>query len=311
MPASSNDYLASAEKILQAWQSTLCHTWLAIDTQATFQQDPWQSRLGHGETRIIQNGRIFEGGGVNFSTISADSLPASALPGRSHLAGLPYQAIGVSVVMHPYNPYVPTSHANLRFFLVDPQGKDPTWWFGGGFDCTPYYGFDEDCVFWHQSAYDACMPYGDTVYSQFKAQCDAYFYLPHRNEHRGIGGLFFDNVSGWGFARTLDFIQGVGASYIQAYGDIVRRRASIPYGERERNFQCYRRGRYVEFNLLHDRGTKFGIDSGGRTESIFMSLPPIAHWTYNLQPEPGTPEAELTSRFLVATDWLNLTQETQ
>jgi coproporphyrinogen III oxidase len=210
----------------------------------------------------------------------------------------------VSVVMHPRNPYVPTSHANLRFFLVDPEGKAPAWWFGGGFDCTPYYGFEEDCVAWHQQAYDACAPYGEAVYPRFKAQCDQYFYLPHRQEHRGIGGLFFDNVSEWGFDRTRDFIEGVGEAYIQAYSDIVRRRAAMPYGERERHFQCYRRGRYVEFNLLHDRGTKFGLDSGGRTESIFMSLPPVVQWQYNHHPEPGTPEAELTRRFLVATDWL-------
>jgi len=305
MSTAPKDYLATAQTLLQAWQSTLCDTWLSIDTQATFHHDPWRSRLGQGETRIIQNGSVFEGGGVNFSTICADSLPASALPGRSHLAGLPYQAMGVSVVMHPHNPYVPTSHANLRFFLVDPHGKEPVWWFGGGFDCTPYYGFEKDCVMWHQKAYDACAPYGDEVYAQYKTQCDRYFYLPHRNEHRGIGGLFFDNVSEWGFDRTRAFIEGVGAAYLQAYSDIVRRRASTPYGKRERDFQCYRRGRYVEFNLLHDRGTKFGIDSGGRTESIFMSLPPVVHWQYNRHPEPGSAEAGLTTRFLVATDWLS------
>ena len=288
------------------WQDNICNSLTSLDASTEFVVDNWQSKLGSGKTIVLGSSRQFESAGVNFSYVSSKSLPEAALPGRSELAGKPYIATGVSTVIHPRNPYVPTSHANLRFFIVDPESENPCWWFGGCFDLTPYYPYLEDCVLWHKYAHKACKPYGSEVYLDFKEQCDNYFFLPHRDEPRGIGGLFFDNLNRWGFARTSAFTNAVAAAYLGAYTDIVAKRCDTPYGERERNFQLYRRGRYVEFNLLHDRGTKFGIESRGRTESILMSLPPVANWQYNWQPEEGSPESELYTRFLVKRDWLNL-----
>jgi coproporphyrinogen III oxidase len=247
---------------------------------------------------------VFEKGGVNFSRVHGAGMPASATAHRPELAGRSFQALGVSLVMHPLNPYAPTSHANVRFFLAEKAGVDPVWWFGGGYDLTPYYGFEEDCMHWHRTARDACTPFGEEVYARFKKWCDEYFFLKHRNEPRGIGGLFFDDLNAWGFERCFEFVRAIGDSYISAYLPILRRRKNTPCGEREREFQLYRRGRYVEFNLVYDRGTLFGLQSGGRTESILMSLPPRVAWRYNWEPEPGTPEARLYSDFLVTKDWV-------
>jgi coproporphyrinogen III oxidase len=231
-------------------------------------------------------------------------LPASATAARPDLAGRSFQATGISLVIHPLNPYVPTSHANLRLFMAEKEGAPPIWWFGGGFDLTPYYGFEEDAVHWHRTARAACAPFGDGVYPRFKKWCDEYFYLKHRREARGIGGLFFDDLNEWGFARCFAFVRSVGDHYLEAYLPIVQRRKGTEFGGRERDFQLYRRGRYVEFNLVYDRGTLFGLQSGGRTESILMSLPPKVGWRYDYRPDPGTPEAELYERFLPARDWL-------
>jgi coproporphyrinogen III oxidase len=233
-----------------------------------------------------------------------DTMPASATAHRPHLAGAPWQAMGVSLVIHPENPYVPTSHANVRFFIATPKDAEPVYWFGGGYDLTPYYGNEEDCVHWHQTARNACAPFGDDVYPRFKQWCDDYFYLKHRQEPRGVGGLFFDDLNTGDFARDFAFMQAVGDSYIEAYEPIVRRRMAQPWGEREREFQLYRRGRYVEFNLVYDRGTLFGLQSGGRTESILMSLPPLVRWDYDRQPKPGSEEARLTDYFLTGRNWL-------
>ena len=302
---SSKDLL-SVENNLKNWQESIVSSICDLDPTTCFYTDNWQSRLGNGITKVVTSSKIFESAGVNFSCVKGESLPAAALPGRSKLAGKPYMAMGVSTVIHPRNPYVPTSHANLRFFVVDPNGDSPYWWFGGCYDLTPYYGFTEDCVAWHRAANEACSSYGPDVYTTFKAQCDKYFYLPHRQEPRGIGGIFFDNLSGWGFDKTHSFVSSIGRTYIQSYAEIVRKRSSVSYGRREKSFQEYRRGRYVEFNLLHDRGTKFGIDSGGRTESILMSLPPVVSWRYAWSPEPGSPEDKLYTDFLVTKDWVNI-----
>ena len=293
------------EAFLKEWQQEIIASLLLLDNTTCFQYENWQSKLGEGTTCVVKSSHAFESAGVNFSCVKAKSLPAAALPGRSNLAGKPYMAMGVSTVIHPRNPYVPTSHANLRFFIVDPDSDSPVWWFGGCFDLTPYYGFAEDCIAWHRGAYNACSPYGENIYEKFKKQCDEYFYLPHRQEPRGRGGVFFDNLSAWGFSKTLSFVKDVGATYINNYSDIVSKRQLIPYGEREKSFQEYRRGRYVEFNLLHDRGTKFGIDSGGRTESILMSLPPVVNWRYGWSPDPGSAEDKLYTDFLVVRDWLS------
>lgn len=255
---------------------------------------------------MIRDGAVFEKGGVNFSHVTGATMPPSATAHRPHLAGAPWQAMGVSLVIHPRNPYVPTSHANVRFFIATPADGEPVYWFGGGYDLTPYYGFDDDCVHWHQVARAACEPFGDQVYPEYKRWCDDYFFLRHRNEPRGIGGLFFDDQNSGDFARDFALMQSVGNSYIEAYEPIVRRRRDRSYGEREREFQLYRRGRYVEFNLVYDRGTLFGLQSGGRTESILMSLPPLVRWDYNRVPEPGTEEARLTDYYLTARDWLDL-----
>ena len=297
---------AQAERFseyLRQLQSDICGRLEALDGKASFTIDNWTSKLGKGSTRVMADGAIFAKGGVNYSYVSGASMPDSATQNRSReLAGKPFQALGISLVIHPHNPYVPTTHMNLRYFEV--QAGKLVWWFGGGYDLTPYYPFDEDCRYWHQTAKAACDPYGKDLYPQFKRRCDEYFYLRHRGETRGIGGLIFDDFTLGTFDHTLDFICSVGDSFIQAYAPIVERRMDTIYGERERNFQEYRRGRYVEFNLLYDRGTMFGLQSGGRTESILMSLPPRVQWHYQWRPEPGSIEEKLTAEYLEFRDWV-------
>jgi len=271
-------------------------------------EDRLKAIWGGGRSRVIERGKLFEKAGINFSDVGGDSLPAAASARRPELAGRSFRAMGVSLVLHPENPYVPTSHANVRFFLAEKPGEAPVWWVGGGFDLTPYYPFEEDAVHWHRTAREACRPFeealGEPVHDRFKRWCDEYFYLAHRGEARGVGGLFFDDLNEWGFERSFAFLRAVGDAFLPAYLPIVRRRRETPWGERERRFQLLRRGRYVEFNLVYDRGTLFGLQSGGRTESILMSLPPLVRWDYDWRPEPGSPEARLTEEFLVARDWL-------
>ena len=286
-------------------QDSICAGLEQEDGGARFQQDSWErAGGGGGRTRVINNGAVIEKGGVNFSSVSGDRLPPSATANRPELAGGSFRAMGVSLVIHPRNPYVPTSHANVRLFVAYKDGQPSVWWFGGGYDLTPYYPFEQDCRDWHQVAHDACAPFGDDVYGRYKKWCDEYFYLPHRDETRGVGGLFFDDLNQWDFDTCFEFIQAVGDSFLQAYRPIMARRKDTPYGERERDFQNYRRGRYVEFNLVYDRGTIFGLQSGGRTESILMSLPPEAAWKYDWQPEPGSPEALLYQDYLKPRQWL-------
>ena len=289
-------------------QQDICNQLEAVDGKASFIKDQWQKpdNSGNGLTRVLTDGDVFEQAGVNFSIVHGDNMPASATAMRPELAGRSFTALGVSLVIHPKNPYAPTSHANVRFFVAEKPGEEPIWWFGGGFDLTPYYGFDEDCVFWHQTAKEACDSFGEGVYSQYKKWCDDYFYLKHRDEQRGIGGLFFDDLNEGGFDQCFAFMQSVGNHYIKAYRPIVERRKDTPFGDRERQFQLYRRGRYVEFNLVFDRGTLFGLQTGGRTESILMSLPPLVRWQYQYEPEQGSPEAKLYERYIKAQDWLGL-----
>jgi coproporphyrinogen III oxidase len=290
-------------------QDRICQQLEAVDGQEKFVEDAWERSdglAGGGRTRVLNNGAIIEQGGVNFSHVRGTSMPASATANRPELAGRSFEAIGVSLVIHPHNPYAPTSHANVRFFIAEKEGEEPIWWFGGGYDLTPYYGFEEDAVHWHQTAKNACDPFGEGIYPKYKKWCDEYFYLKHRDETRGAGGLFFDDLNEGGFEHCFNFLQSVGDSYTKAYVPIMERRKNTPFGERERDFQLYRRGRYVEFNLVYDRGTLFGLQSGGRTESILMSLPPLVKWRYNWQPEPGTDEAKLYEVFLKPQDWLRL-----
>ena len=288
-------------------QDRICADLEAVDGSARFREDAWERPGGGGgRSRVMQEGAVFEKGGVNFSHVHGDKLPPSATAQRPALAGRGFEALGVSLVMHPRNPYVPTSHANVRFFIAEGAGQSPIWWFGGGYDLTPYYGFDEDAVSWHRAARAACEPFGETVYPRFKDECDRYFYLRHRDEARGVGGLFFDDLNAGGFRRCFAITRAVGDSYLGAYRPIVERRKDWEYGERQREFQRYRRGRYVEFNLVYDRGTLFGLQSGGRTESILMSLPPLVSWRYDWHPEPGTEEARLYERYLVPRDWAEI-----
>jgi coproporphyrinogen III oxidase len=294
--------IASVKRFLLAMQDRICDQLSAVDGQAVFVEDDW----GRGRSRVITDGAVFEKGGVNFSHVQGDAMPSSASAARPELAGRSYQAMGVSLVMHPQNPYVPTSHANVRFFVAEKSGEEPVWWFGGGYDLTPYYGFEEDCRHWHQIAKDACDPFGSDIYLRYKKWCDDYFYMSHRDEARGVGGLFFDDLNEGGFESCFEFMQVVGNSYTDAYIPIVERRKAMAWDDRQRQFQLYRRGRYVEFNLVHDRGTLFGLQSGGRTESILMSLPPLVRWEYNWQPEVGSPEAALTEDFLPVRDWLSM-----
>lgn len=290
---------------LMALQDRICESLAAEDGGPGFVEDSWQREAGGGgRTRVLDNGLVIEKGGVNFSHVHGDKLPASATAHRPELAGRSFEAMGVSLVIHPHNPYAPTSHANVRFFIAEKEGEDPVWWFGGGYDLTPYYGNTEDCISWHQTAKEACAPFGDDIYPRFKKWCDEYFYLKHRDEARGVGGLFFDDFNELGFEQSFAFMRAVGDSYVDAYRPILSRRKDTPFGDRERDFQLYRRGRYVEFNLVFDRGTLFGLQTGGRTESILMSLPPLVRWEYNYQPQAGSPEAELTEKFLPHQDWV-------
>lgn len=297
--------IAAVKHYLLALQDDICAQLSAEDGAASFQEDAWDRPAGGGgRSRVLTNGAVFEQGGVNFSHVFGTQLPASATAHRPELAGRSFQAMGVSLVIHPNNPFVPTSHANVRFFMAEKAGADPVWWFGGGFDLTPYYGNEDDCRAWHQTAKAACDPFGAEVYPRFKKWCDEYFYLKHRQEARGVGGLFFDDLNEWDFDTSFAFMQSVGNHYIKAYRPIVNRRKDTPYNEQHRDFQLYRRGRYVEFNLVYDRGTIFGLQTGGRTESILMSLPPLVKWRYNWQPEPNSLEAKLYTDFLPARDWL-------
>ncbi|HIF9078051.1 TPA: oxygen-dependent coproporphyrinogen oxidase [Photobacterium damselae] len=286
-------------------QDQICRALEQQDGVAQFEQDDWQREQGGGgRTRVLRHGQVFEQAGVNFSHVFGVEMPASATAHRPELAGRRFEAMGVSLVIHPHNPYVPTSHANVRFFIAEKEGEAPVWWFGGGFDLTPFYPFAEDCLHWHQIAHQLCQPFGDAVYSQHKDWCDRYFFLPHRNETRGIGGLFFDDLNQWEFDKCFAYIQAVGQGYLDAYLPIVEKRKSHCFGERERQFQLYRRGRYVEFNLVYDRGTLFGLQSGGRTESILMSMPPLARWEYDYQVEPNSAEAELYQYYLKPRNWI-------
>lgn len=286
-------------------QDRICAVLEQEEKGARFNEDIWdRAEGGGGKTRVLAGGSVFEQAGVNFSHVSGFKLPPSATAKRPELADRQFQAMGVSLVIHPNNPYVPTSHANVRFLIAEKAGEADVWWFGGGFDLTPYYPFREDVMHWHRTAKAACEPFGETVYPAYKKWCDDYFYLKHRNETRGVGGLFFDDLNEWGFDRSFAFMQSVGNHYIPAYLPIVQKRKTMPYGEREREFQLYRRGRYVEFNLVYDRGTLFGLQSGGRTESILMSMPPVARWRYSWQPEAGSPEAVLYDQYLKPQNWL-------
>lgn len=286
-------------------QDQICRALEQQDGVAQFEQDDWQREQGGGgRTRVLRHGQVFEQAGVNFSHVFGVEMPASATAHRPELAGRRFEAMGLSLVIHPHNPYVPTSHANVRFFIAEKEGEAPVWWFGGGFDLTPFYPFAEDCLHWHQVAHQLCQPFGDAVYSQHKAWCDRYFFLPHRNETRGIGGLFFDDLNQWEFDKCFAYIQAVGQGYLDAYLPIVEKRKSHCFGERERQFQLYRRGRYVEFNLVYDCGTLFGLQSGGRTESILMSMPPLARWEYDYQVEPNSAEAELYQYYLKPQNWI-------
>lgn len=305
---SANNSLPDIEAVksyLLQLQQNICDALAEEDGGKTFEADEWQREQGGGgKSCVLADGSVFESAGINFSHVFGGALPASATAHRPELAGRSFQAMGVSLVIHPKNPYVPTSHANVRFFIAEKEGEDPVWWFGGGFDLTPYYGNEEDVIHWHQTAKDACDPFGEDVYPKYKKWCDEYFYLKHRDEPRGVGGLFFDDLNEWGFEKSFAFMQSVADHYIKAYRPIVQKRKNIEYGERERDFQLYRRGRYVEFNLVYDRGTLFGLQSGGRTESILMSMPPNVRWRYNWQPEKGTPEAELYEKYLKPREWV-------
>ncbi|WP_417582226.1 oxygen-dependent coproporphyrinogen oxidase [Nitrincola sp.] len=285
-------------------QDRICETLSELDGQA-FVEDSWQREAGGGgRSRVLAQGNLIEKGGVNFSHVFGTGLPASATAHRPELAGRNFQAMGVSLVIHPHNPHIPTSHANVRFFIAEKPGEPPVWWFGGGFDLTPYYGVEEDCVHWHQVAKAACDPFGETVYPRYKQWCDEYFYLKHRDEPRGIGGLFFDDLNTPDFETSFALMRSIGDAYIEAYRPIVEKRRDLPWTETQRDFQLHRRGRYVEFNLVYDRGTLFGLQSGGRTESILMSLPPEVRWSYDWSPEPGSDEARLYEKFLRPRDWL-------
>ena len=291
---------------LLSLQERICSALEHEDGHASFLTDTWSRPAGGGgQTRVLTGGKLFEQAGVNFSHVHGDRLPPSASAHRPELGGRHFQAIGLSLVIHPKNPYVPTSHANVRCFIAERADSEPVWWFGGGFDLTPYYGFDEDCIHWHRTAQAACEPFGKDIYPRYKAWCDEYFFLRHRDEPRGIGGLFYDDLNSGDAERDFAFMRSVGDHYLKAYVPIVERRKNQPYGDRERDFQLYRRGRYVEFNLVYDRGTLFGLQSGGRTESILMSLPPEVRWRYDWKPESGTPEALLYERFLKPRNWLD------
>ncbi|MFG0832855.1 oxygen-dependent coproporphyrinogen oxidase [Aeromonas bivalvium] len=297
--------VAAVKTFLLALQDTICQGLERADGLGRFVEDAWtREGGGGGRTRVMRAGKVIEQGGVNFSHVYGDAMPASATAHRPELAGRRFEAMGVSLVIHPHNPYVPTSHANVRFFIAEKEGEDPIWWFGGGFDLTPFYPFEQDVRHWHSVAHELCQPFGDDIYPEFKAWCDRYFYLKHRDETRGVGGLFFDDLNRWPFEQSFAFMRAVGEGYLAAYLPILVRRQDTPYGERERQFQLYRRGRYVEFNLVYDRGTLFGLQTGGRTESILMSMPPLARWEYDWHAEPGSAEALLYQDYLKPRQWL-------
>lgn len=298
--------IEQVEKYLLSLQNDICEEFGALDSKSNFDKDVWQRNDGRGRgiTRVISDGSLFEKGGVNFSIISGEKMPKSATELRPELEGRKYTALGVSLVLHPKNPFVPTTHANVRFFIAEKQDKEPIWWFGGGFDLTPYYGFEEDAIHWHTVARNACKPFGKSVYEKYKKWCDDYFYLNHRDEQRGVGGLFFDDLNEEGFDTCFEFMKSVGSHFCEAYKPIVLKRQGMSFTEKQREFQLFRRGRYVEFNLIQDRGTLFGLQSGGRTESILMSLPPLVKWAYQYSIEPNSEEEKLTSYFLKPRDWI-------
>ena len=291
-------------------QDSICAGIETEDGTSAFRRDTWQRpEGGGGESRVLRDGAVFEQAGINFSHVMGAALPPAASARRPELAGRRFEAMGVSLVLHPRNPMVPTSHANVRFFVAHADDADPVWWFGGGFDLTPYYPFHEDVLHWHQTARAACAPYGEGVYPRYKKWCDEYFYLRHREETRGVGGLFFDDLNEWEFERCFSFMRSVGDHYLDAYLPVVRKRKDTAFDSRHREFQLYRRGRYVEFNLIYDRGTLFGLQSGGRTESILMSLPPLVRWEYDWKPQSGSEEERLYTDYLRPRDWLGETKK--
>lgn len=299
----STDHIQRVKHYLLDLQQSICAKLEHLDGEGHFITDQWERpQGGGGRSRVMSKGHVIEQGGVNFSHVFGDKMPASATAARPELAGRHFQAMGVSLVIHPQNPYIPTSHANVRFFVAEKEGAEPIWWFGGGFDLTPFYPNKDDVAHWHSVAKNLCAPFGKEVYAEHKAWCDQYFFLPHRNETRGVGGLFFDDLNQWGFERSFAYMQAVGNGYMDAYGPIIERNRNRSFSDQQRQFQLYRRGRYVEFNLVYDRGTLFGLQSGGRTESILMSMPPLARWEYAYQAEENTPEAELQN-WLKPTDW--------
>ena len=299
--------IEQVKKYLLNLQNDICEEFGELDPKSNFDKDIWKREDGRGSgiTRVISNGDLFEKGGVNYSIISGDKMPISATALRPELEGRNYTALGVSLVLHPDNPFIPTAHANVRFFIAEEEGKKPIWWFGGGFDLTPYYGFEEDAVYWHRVAKNTCKPFGDEIYPKYKKWCDDYFYLSHRDEQRGVGGLFFDDLNEGGFDVCFEFMKSVGDHFSKAYAPIVQKRIGTSFTEKQKEFQLYRRGRYVEFNLIQDRGTLFGLQSGGRTESILMSLPPMVKWSYQYTIEPSSEEEKLTKYFLKPRDWIS------
>ena len=299
--------IEQVEKYLLNLQNDICEEFGGLDTKSSFDKDVWEREDGRGSgiTRVITNGSLFEKGGVNFSIISGDKMPKSATELRPELAGRKYTALGISLVLHPDNPFIPTTHANVRFFIAENEEEEPLWWFGGGFDLTPYYGFEEDAIHWHKIANKACEPFGEKVYEKYKKWCDDYFYLSHRDEQRGIGGLFFDDLNEGGFDSCFEFMKSIGNHFVEAYKPIVLKRQETPYNEKQKDFQLFRRGRYVEFNLVQDRGTLFGLQSGGRTESILMSLPPKVKWIYQFNISPNSEEEKLTNYYLKPRDWIS------
>ena len=299
--------IEQVEKYLLNLQNDICEEFGGLDTKSSFDKDVWEREDGRGSgiTRVITNGSLFEKGGVNFSIISGDNMPKSATELRPELAGRKYTALGISLVLHPDNPFIPTTHANVRFFIAENEEEEPLWWFGGGFDLTPYYGFEEDAIHWHKIANKACEPFGEKVYEKYKKWCDDYFYLSHRDEQRGICGLFFDDLNEGGFDSCFEFMKSIGNHFVEAYKPIVLKRQETPYNDKQKDFQLYRRGRYVEFNLVQDRGTLFGLQSGGRTESILMSLPPKVKWIYQFNISANSEEGKLTNYYLKPRDWIS------
>lgn len=307
MAQSNSEQLQQVQQFLMALQDTICSELEKADGKGHFVEDAWQRpEGGGGRSRVLTNGAVFEQAGVNYSHVFGVQMPASATAHRPELAGRSFHACGVSLVLHPHNPHLPTTHANVRFFIAEKDGESPVWWFGGGFDLTPYYPYEEDVVHWHRTAKTAVDPFGSDYYPAYKKWCDDYFYLKHRGETRGVGGLFFDDLNELGFAQSFGLMRAVGEAFLPAYLPLVQKRKDTPFTGQQRQFQLYRRGRYVEFNLVYDRGTLFGLQSGGRTESILMSMPPLVRWQYGYQPEPGSAEDVLYQRYLKPQDWLKL-----